>query len=308
VHFLPVYHAHGLLTSINVLLAAGGSVMFLERFEPAEILEALGAATILMGVPTHYTRLLREPDLAKSLSRRFRLAISGSAPLPLELAERFAERTGHHIIERYGSTEAAIVTAIPSGCHARAGWVGWALPEVEIRVLCKDGTRAHRAAAGILETRGHNVFIGYWRRPEADGTAFTADGWFITGDLAEIDDTGCVRLLGRSHDLIISGGLNIYPREVETAIDELPGVVESAVFGVPHPDFGEAGVAAVCLVPGATLDEKQAIEILRTRLAGYKVPKRLLQLQELPCNSMGKVLKSKLRDSYCALFTAAATQ
>jgi malonyl-CoA/methylmalonyl-CoA synthetase len=301
-HFLPVYHAHGLLTSINVMLVGGGAVVLLEKFDAAETLDALPRTTMLMAVPTHYGRLLREPRLDGALDGSFRLAISGSAPLSLEVAREFERRTGHAIIERYGSTEAAIITAVPARERGRAGWVGWALPGVEIRVAGDDGTRASRSAVGVLETRGENVFRGYWRRPDADAEAFTADGWFITGDIAEIDATGCVRLLGRARDLIISGGLNIYPQEVEAAIEALPGVSESAVFGVPHPDFGEACVAAVRLQAGAVLDESPAIRALRERLAGYKVPKKLIALAELPRNGNGKVLKTHLRETYRDLF------
>ncbi|HYC37204.1 MAG TPA: AMP-binding protein [Usitatibacter sp.] len=304
-HFLPVYHAHGLLTSIHVMLAAGGSVLFLERFEPQAVLAGLGQATVVMGVPTHYGRLLREPGLAGATGPGFRLAISGSAPLPAEIAQRFFEVTGHRIVERYGSTEAAIVTALPAASPERLGWVGWALPGVQIRVATTEGARAARGI-GVLETRGHNVFRGYWRRPDADREAFTEDGWFVTGDIAEIDASGCVRLLGRARDLIISGGLNIYPREVEIALDALPEVAESAVFGVPHPDFGEAGVAALRLHPGAQWQEQRAIESLRAQLAGYKVPKRLLPMADLPRNGNGKVLKAQLRESYRDLFALAA--
>jgi malonyl-CoA/methylmalonyl-CoA synthetase len=307
VHFLPVYHAHGLLTSIHAMLSAGACVIFMQKFEPRAVLEALRGATVLMGVPTHYGRLLREPGLERAFTPRFRLAISGSAPLPAEIAETFFQRTGQRIVERYGSTEAAIVTALPAASRERLGWVGWPLAGVEIRVACSDGTRAARAAIGELETRGHNVFRGYWRRPDADREAFTRDGWFVTGDIAEIDAHGCVRLLGRARDLIISGGLNVYPREVEIAIDALPGVAESAVFGVPHPDFGEAGVAALRLDSGAIFDEERAMAALRTQLAGYKVPKRLFTLDELPRNGNGKVLKAQLRESFRDLFAAAKT-
>jgi malonyl-CoA/methylmalonyl-CoA synthetase len=301
-HALPVYHAHGLLTAINTMLVAGGSLLFLPRFDAAAVLAALPGATVMMGVPTHYSRLLREPGLRAALSPSLRLLISGSAPLPLELADQFAQQTGHRIIERYGSTEAAIVTAVPAGVSDRAGWVGWALPGVEVRVMAEDGTRALRAATGSLETRGHNVFRGYWNRPEADRDAFTPDRWFITGDIAEIDASGCVRLLGRSKDLVISGGLNVYPGEVEAVIGTLPGVTESAVFGVPHPDFGEAVVAVVELAPGADFDQAGALAAIREKLAAYKVPKRIMALAELPRNLTGKVVKTELRARFADLF------
>ncbi|MDB5841092.1 MAG: malonyl-CoA synthase [Herminiimonas sp.] len=306
-HALPVYHAHGLLTAINTMLAAGGSILFLPRFDAGEVIVALPAATLIMGVPTHYARLLREPGFAEALRPTFRLAISGSAPLPLELAAQFVQRTGRHIIERYGSTEAAIVTAVPDSAGDRTGWVGWPLPGVEVRVAAPDGTRAQRSATGALETRGHNVFSGYWKRPEADREAFTPDGWFVTGDVAEIDGTGCVRLLDRSKDLIISGGLNVYPREVESVLDTLSGIAQSAVFGAPHPDFGEAVAAVVELETGAGFDEAAAIAAAKTRLAAYKVPKRILAVNEIPRNRMGKVLKAELRANYRSLFVPVKT-
>ena len=306
-HALPLYHAHGLLTSINTMLAAGGSILFLPRFEAGEVLAALPQVTVMMGVPTHYARLIREPELAEVLRPGFRLAISGSAPLPLELAARFAELTGRRILERYGSTEAAIVTAVPGSSHDTTGWVGWPLPGVHVRVATKDGARLERSATGSLETRGHNVFAGYWKRPEAERDAFTADGWFITGDVAEIRDDGCVRLLDRAKDMIISGGINVYPREVETVLDSFSGVANSAVFGVPHPDFGEAVAAVVELEPGAVFEETALIAATRTRLAAYKVPKRVLVVLEIPRNRIGKVLKAALRTEYTNLFNPSSS-
>jgi malonyl-CoA/methylmalonyl-CoA synthetase len=301
-HALPVYHAHGLLTAVNTLLVAGGSIIFLPRFEPKAVIKALPQATVMMGVPTQYARLLKEPSLASAIKESFKFAISGSAPLPVEVAERFRAVTGRHLIERYGLTEAAIITAVPVGVSDRSGSVGWALPGVEIRVARKDGTYANTEATGVLETRGQNVFGGYWRRPEATAEAFTADGWFITGDIAEIDGTGCVRLLGRTKDLIISGGLNVYPREVEDVLDSLAGGHKSAVFGVPHPDFGEAVVAVLEIAPGAEFDELSLQRAARERLAAYKVPKRILPVRAIPVNKMGKVLKNELRQSHRELF------
>jgi malonyl-CoA/methylmalonyl-CoA synthetase len=301
-HALPLYHAHGLLTAVNTLLVAGGSILFLPHVEPTEILSALPRATVMMGVPTHYARLLKEPDLALAITDQFRLAICGSAPLPIEVAERFHAVTGRRIIERYGSTEAAIITAVPAEISNRSGWVGWALPGVEIRARREDGSRADSEAVGGLETRGHNVFSGYWHCPEANTDAFTSDGWFITGDIAEIDKTGCVRLLGRSKDLIISGGLNVYPGEVEEVLDSLTGSSKSAVFGVPHPDFGEAVVAVVELGPEAEFDEQSLLRAVRQRIASYKVPKRILPVAVIPRNRMGKVLKNELRKVHHELF------
>jgi malonyl-CoA/methylmalonyl-CoA synthetase len=302
-HALPVYHAHGLLTAVNTLLVAGGSILFLPQFDPAEIIKALPHATVMMGVPTHYARLLKEPDLASATKDRFRFAICGSAPLPIDVAKHFHDITGRYIIERYGSTEAAIIAAVPAEITNRSGWVGWALPGVEIRVARDDGSHAEREAVGGLETRGHNVFSGYWRCPDANAEAFTSDGWFITGDVAEIDRTGCVRLLGRSKDLIISGGLNVYPKEVEDVLDGLTGDSMSAVFGVPHPDFGEAVVAVLEFGPGADFDEIDLLRRVRQRLAPYKVPKRILPIALIPRNRMGKVLKNELRRAHHELFT-----
>lgn len=304
-HALPMYHAHGLLTSINSMMAAGASIVFQPRFDAGEMLTVLPQASVLMGVPTHYARLNREGQALGAATRTLRLAISGSAPLSGEIADEFRALTGRTIIERYGSTETAIVTAIPVGATDRAGFVGWALPGVEIRVGREDGTRADRSAVGELETRGHNVFGGYWRRPDADGQALTPDGWFRTGDIAEIDASGCVRLLGRSKDLIISGGLNVYPREVEAALDAVIGR-ETAVFGVPHPDFGEAVVAVVesdRLEP----DEPTIVGQLRKTLAAYKTPKRVIPVASIPRNRMGKVLKIELRETFKDLFTPTST-
>jgi malonyl-CoA/methylmalonyl-CoA synthetase len=299
-HALPLYHAHGLLTAVNSLLVARGSIAFLPKFEVADVLAVLSQSTIVMGVPTHYARLCKEEHLAEHC-QKLRLAISGSAPLPGEVSERFFALTRTRIVERYGATETAIVTAVPGGVTDRTGWVGWPLPGINIRVLQTDGQRLSRNAIGSLETRGHNVFAGYWRRPDAD--AFTSDGWFATGDIAEIDATGCVKLLGRTKDLIITGGLNVYPKEVEDALDAvLPGG-ESAVFGVPHPDFGEAVVAAITCEGDLDAIEPAVLRALRQTLAAYKVPKRLISVASIPRNRMSKVLKNELRQAYCDLFT-----
>ena len=298
-HALPTYHAHGLLTAINVMLKAGGAIRFLAGFEAKGVLRELPRCSVMMGVPTHYARLLNEAGLSEAITGAFRLAISGSAPLPPETAHRFRQVTGMEIIERYGSTEAAIITAIPPGTAGRRGWVGWPLPGVQTRVANEDG-RFGSAAAGVLETRGHNVFAGYWNRPEEQ--AFTEDGWFVTGDVAEIDDQGCIRLLGRQTDVVISGGLNVYPKEVEDALDRSGGVAGSAVFGVPHPDFGEAVVAVVEATAPVPFDESACIGYLKTELASYKVPKRILAVESIPRNELGKVAKSTLREQYGGLF------
>lgn len=298
-HALPAYHAHGLLTAINVMLTAGGAVCFLPRFEATSVLRELQRCTVMMGVPTHYARLLKEPGLADAVRKPFRLAISGSAPLPPEVAQEFRKVTGIEIIERYGSTEAAIITAIPPGTEGRRGWVGWPLPGIAVRAANGDG-RFTSCATGVLETRGHNVFAGYWNRPEEQ--AFTEDGWFVTGDVAEIDGDGCVRILGRETDVIITGGLNVYPKEVEDALDRCNGVAGSAVFGAPHVDFGEAVTAVVETADPAAFDESACIGYLKTELASFKVPKRILVVDAIPRNDLGKVAKATLRERYRNLF------
>lgn len=301
-HVLPMYHAHGLLTSINSMMIAGASVVFLPRFDVPAALDALPECTVFMGVPTLYARLLKEERLAASC-KSLKLAISGSAPLPREIGDAFQGVTGLPVLERYGSTETAIVTAVPAGAGDRAGYVGWALPGVEIRVVCEDGSRAATGASGSLETRGHNIFAGYWRDAEANARSFTDDGWFITGDIGAIDETGCLQLLGRSKDIIITGGLNVYPKEVEDALSSLLAGREVSVFGVPHPDFGEGVVAAV--EDGGVIDsarEAELIQALRVSLAAYKVPKRILSIPAIPKNVMGKVLKTELRDAHRTLF------
>lgn len=305
-HALPLYHAHGLLTSINSMMVGGGAIRFLQAFREDDALAALPGASVLMGVPTHYARLLKHDALGRAC-RDLRLAISGSAPLPAETSDGFFRLTGQRINERYGATETAIVTAVPAGEQRRQGFVGWALPGVSIRVVDAEGRAFVRGATGGLQTKGHNVFAGYWRRQEADADAFTADGWFITGDIASIDETGCVELLGRSKDIIISGGLNVYPKEVENALDSLLVGCESAVIGVPHPDFGEAVVALVENHSGP-VNEAELIRSLRRTLAPYKTPKRVIAIPGIPRNTLGKVLKNELRAAYRHLFTSESNQ
>lgn len=300
-HPLPVYHAHGLLTSINTMLASGGAVLLLSGFDPPEVITSMQMCSVMMAVPTHYSRLLEEPSFGRDRIGQLRCAISGSAPLPLALAREFRERTGVPIIERYGSTEAAIVTALPRAEERRAGWVGWPLPDVEVQVRDHDG-RTHQTGIGILETRGPNVFVGYWNNEKATREAFN-DGWFNTGDVAEIDYAGCVKLLGREKEIVITGGLNVYPAEIESALRQLDGIKDAAVFGVPHPDFGEAVVAAVELKdPTGTVDQKLMQSVLRTTLASYKIPKSIVATQLLPRNSMGKLLKGPLREAHWETF------
>jgi malonyl-CoA/methylmalonyl-CoA synthetase len=295
-HTLPLFHVHGLFAAINTVLASGSSLLLLPKFDAASVLAHLPAATVYMGVPTHYTRLLQEPGLDRAAAAGMRLFISGSAPLLAETHRDFRERTGHRIIERYGMTETLMNSSNPYDGARVPGSVGPALPGVSIRVSdAADGI-------GSLEIKGPNVFAGYWGDADKTRAEFTADGWFKTGDVGRIEDDGYVYIMGRAKDLVISGGCNVYPKEVETELDALTGVLESAVFGVPHPDFGEGVTAAVVREPGAAVSEADIIRAVKTRLAGYKIPKRILFLDDLPRNAMGKVQKNALRSTYAALY------
>jgi malonyl-CoA/methylmalonyl-CoA synthetase len=301
-HALPVYHAHGLLTAVNSMLVAGGSILLLPNFEAVSVHAMMKHSTVFMGVPTHYARLLEDPGLNAGSIGSLRLAISGSAPLPLPLALAFRERTGLDIVERYGSTEAAIVTAVPPGRPDRLGWVGWPLPGVINRVTDQQG-QSSMQGTGLLETRGPHVFAGYWKQPGATNAAFR-DGWFLTGDIAEIDGEGCTRILGREKDLVSTGGLNVYPSEVENELRRIGPIDDAAVFGVPHNDFGEAVVAAVKVAgANAFLDQDAVTAVLRDRLAAYKIPKRFFVVSKLPRNAMGKLLKGHLREEYAETFS-----
>jgi len=295
-HTLPLFHVHGLFAAINTVLASGSSLLLLPKFDAASVLTHLPAATVYMGVPTHYTRLLQEPGLDRAAAAVMRLFISGSAPLLAETHRDFGDRTGHRIIERYGMTETLMNSSNPYDGARVPGSVGPALPGVSIRVSnAADGI-------GSLEIKGPNVFAGYWDDAERTRAEFTPDGWFKTGDVGRIGDDGYVYIMGRAKDLVISGGYNVYPKEVETEVDALTGVLESAVFGVPHPDFGEGVTAAVVREPGAAVSEADIIRAVKSRLAGYKVPKRILFLDDLPRNAMGKVQKNALRSTYAALY------
>jgi malonyl-CoA/methylmalonyl-CoA synthetase len=305
VHALPIFHTHGLFVATNVVLLSGGSMVFQPGFDAAAVLDALGHATALMGVPTFYTRLLQLPGLTRDAVSGVRLFVSGSAPLLAETHAAWAERTGHAILERYGMTETNMNTSNPYDGERRPGTVGFPLPGVEIRVVDPEsGREVATDEVGVLEVKGPNVFSGYWRQPERTAEEFRPDGFFITGDLAAVDRDGYVRIVGRAKDLVISGGLNVYPKEVEEAIDELPLVVESAVFGVPHPDFGEAVVAAVVPAPGAVVEEEEVLDALGDRLARFKQPKRVFVVDELPRNTMAKVQKNVLRDQFGSTFLA----
>lgn len=302
-HVLPLYHVHGLFTAVHTVLAAGASLLFLPRFDAAEVVRLLPRATVLMGVPTHYTRLLAEPSLDREAAAGMRLFVSGSAPLPAEVQRAFERATGHRILERYGMTETGMNTSNPYDGERRPGSVGLPLPGVELRVVDPaSGVPLPDGEVGMLEVRGPNVFAGYWRDPERSAADLREDGFFVTGDLGVRSPDGYVTIVGRGKDLVITGGLNVYPREVEDALDALPGVRESAVVGLPHPDLGEGVTAVVVPEAGARVEEAAVIASLRDVLAGYKCPKRILVVDELPRNAMGKVQKAALRERYASLY------
>ncbi|CAO3356608.1 malonate--CoA ligase [Azospirillum melinis] len=302
-HALPIFHTHGLFVACNLVLLSGASMVLLPRFDPADVLARLPAATVMMGVPTFYTRLLGQQGLTPEACRSIRLFVSGSAPLLAETHRAWEERTGHRILERYGMTETGMLTSNPYDGDRVAGTVGFPLPGVDLRIADPaTGAPLPEDAIGAIEVRGPNVFKGYWRMPEKTATEFRPDGFFITGDLGRVDGRGYVHIVGRGKDLIISGGFNVYPKEVEGEIDELPGVLESAVIGIPHPDFGEAVVAVVVADGTAPVTEAAIAAALKDRLARYKQPKRVVVVDELPRNSMGKVQKAQLRDTHAGVF------
>ncbi len=303
IHALPIYHSHGLFVATNVALISGASLLFFPKFDSREIISALPRATAMMGVPTHYTRLLLEPDLDHVRTGNMRLFISGSAPLLPETHRAWQARTGHAILERYGMTETNMNASNP--CHGlRApGSVGPPLPGVEIRITdAETGAPFVDGEAGMIEVRGPNVFSGYWRRPEKTKEDFRADGFFITGDVGRFDANGYLYIVGRAKDLIITGGLNVYPREVEVEIDAIPGVAESAVIGLPHEDFGEAVTAIIAPRDGAMISEPDVLRALAGKLAKFKQPKKAVFLDQLPRNAMGKVQKNLLRKTYASLY------
>jgi malonyl-CoA/methylmalonyl-CoA synthetase len=303
-HVLPLFHIHGLFTAINTVLASASSLLLLPRFDAALTLQHLARATVFMGVPTHYTRLLQLPELSRDTTAGVRLFVSGSAPLLPDTHHEFLRRTGQVILERYGMTETLMNTSNSYDGVRKPGSVGLPLPGIEVRVAHNQAPAAppDEGAIGTLEVRGPNVFAGYWRDPEKTRGEFTADGWFKTGDLGRIDRDGYVHIVGRAKDLVISGGYNVYPKEVESELDALSGVAESAVFGVPHPDFGEGVTAVVVPQPEAALSEAEIINSLQARLARYKIPKRVLLIDELPRNAMGKVQKNELRKTFASLY------
>ena len=304
IHALPIYHTHGLFVAMNTLLLSGGSMFFLPKLDPDLMLQLMGrGATAMMGVPTFYTRLLAHPGLTKEATKTMRLFISGSAPLLAETHREWTARTGHAILERYGMTETNMNTSNPYDGDRVPGAVGFPLPGVSVRIVHPETAQElPRGEIGMIEVNGPNVFKGYWQMPEKTASEFRKDGFFITGDLGKIDERGYVSIVGRDKDLVITGGFNVYPIEVETEIDELPGVLESAVVGVPHADFGEGVTAVVVLKKDATLDEKQIIGALEQRLAKFKLPKRVIFVNELPRNTMGKVQKAELRKTYGDLY------
>jgi malonyl-CoA/methylmalonyl-CoA synthetase len=298
-HALPIFHTHGLFVATNCALLNASKMLFLPKFDAAEVIGLLPSATVMMGVPTFYVRLLADPAFDAEVCRNMRLFISGSAPLLEETFEQFRTRSGHTILERYGMTETGMSTSNPLEGARIGGTVGLPLPDVAARVTGETGQVLAPGETGILEVRGPNVFHGYWRQPERTKEEFRADGFFITGDIARIDGDGYVRIVGRAKDLIISGGFNVYPKEVELVIDQLGGVAESAVIGLAHPDFGEAVTAVVKPAPGQDAPgEAEVIAAAKAALANYKVPKRVFFIDDLPRNSMGKVQKNLLRERY----------
>ncbi len=302
-HALPIFHTHGLFVATNVTLMAGGSMIFLPGFEIEELLRLLPKATVMMGVPTFYTRLLSRPDLSRDLVAHMRVFISGSAPLSPETHRAFAQRTGHAILERYGMTETGMNTSNPYNGDRRPGTVGFPLPGVEIRIAdAHSGRTLDPGEVGVIEIRGPNVFKGYWRMPEKTEAAFRDDGFFISGDLGQIDDRGYLKIVGRDKDLIISGGYNVYPAEIEAALDALAGVAESAVIGLPHLDLGEGVTAVVVPGDGRKLEEEAMRKSLEKELARYKVPKRIFFVDSLPRNAMGKIQRTVLREAYKSTF------
>jgi len=303
-HALPIFHTHGLFVAINITLMAGGSMIFLPKFDVDAVIEGLPQATSMMGVPTFYTRLLDDPRFTGELTAHMRLFVSGSAPLLADTHVAFEARTGHRILERYGMTETNMNTSNPYDGDRRAGTVGLPLPGVELKITnAETGETLPDGEVGQIEVRGANVFKGYWQMPEKTAAELRDDGFFITGDLGVIDADGYVSIVGRNKDLIISGGYNIYPKEVELVLDAQPGVLESAVVGVPHPDFGETVLGILVVEPGASIDEGAVMAAVKDGLARFKHPRALILVDALPRNTMGKVQKNVLRDAYGAMFT-----
>jgi malonyl-CoA/methylmalonyl-CoA synthetase len=307
IHALPIFHVHGLFVAIHGALINGSKMIWMAKFDPKRVIAHMAKATVFMGVPTLYVRMLAEPTLDKAAVKNMRLFIAGSAPLLIETFTEWQQRTGHTILERYGMSETAMLTSNPYKAkegERRGGTVGFPLPGVGVRVRGDAGQDLPAGEIGGIEVRGPHVFKGYWRMPEKTREEFTSDGWFKTGDVGQIDKQGYVTIVGRSKDLIISGGYNVYPAEIEGYINDMPGVAESAVVGVPHPDFGEVGVAVLTLKSGAALEPEAVIASLKAKLANFKIPKRCYVVSELPRNTMGKVQKNLLRDQHKGLFAS----
>ncbi len=307
IHALPIFHVHGLFVALHTAMLNASRILFLPRFDADEIIDLLPGASVMMGVPTFYARLLRHPGLTRDACRNMRLFISGSAPLLRETFESFEARTGHRILERYGMTEAGMITSNPLHGERLPETVGFPLPGVEARVADGSGNAVANGDVGVLEIKGPNVFRGYWRAPDKTRTEFRDDGYFITGDLVRMDQAGRISIVGRAKDLIISGGYNVYPKEVEGCIDSLDGIAESAVVGIPHPDFGEAVIGYVVLQPNADISEQSIKDALAASLAGFKIPKKLFFVDELPRNAMGKVQKNVLREHNADIFRDTAS-
>lgn len=310
IHALPIFHVHGLFVAIHGALINGSKMIWMAKFDPKAVIAAMPRATVFMGVPTLYVRMLAEAGLNKQAVKNMRLFIAGSAPLLIETFKEWQQRTGHTILERYGMSETIMLTSNPYSAdkryngqdERRGGTVGFPLPGVSLRVQGDDGKDLPVGEIGGIQVKGPNVFKGYWRMPEKTAEEFTKDGYFKTGDVGKVDERGYVHIVGRSKDLIISGGYNVYPAEIEGYINDMPGVAESALVGVPHPDFGEVGVAVVIAKPGAKLDADAIVAQLKSQLANFKIPKKCFVVAELPRNTMGKVQKNLLRDQYKGLF------
>ncbi|MGV1046553.1 malonate--CoA ligase [Limnohabitans sp.] len=310
IHALPIFHVHGLFVAIHGALINGSKMIWMAKFDPKRAIAHMAKASVFMGVPTLYVRMLAESSLNKASVKNMRLFIAGSAPLLIETFTEWQARTGHTILERYGMSETAMLTSNPYAAdkrygqqsERRGGTVGFPLPDVLLRVRGDDGLDLPVGEIGGIQVKGPNVFKGYWRMPEKTAEEFTADGYFKTGDVGKVDERGYVTIVGRSKDLIISGGYNVYPAEIEGYINEMKGVAESAVVGVPHPDFGEVGVAVVIAKPGAAVQPDAIIAELKAKLANFKIPKKCFVVTELPRNTMSKVQKNLLRDQYKGLF------
>ncbi|MCY4361915.1 MAG: AMP-binding protein [Gammaproteobacteria bacterium] len=298
IHALPLFHVHGLFVALGCVLTAGASLHLLEKFDADEIICLLPEATVLMGVPTFYTRLLQSPGLSREACSAMRLFISGSAPLQENTFNQFKQTTGHTILERYGTSETGMSTSNPLHGERRAGMVGMPLPDVMVKIVDDDGTEVADAGIGELLVKGPNVFSGYWNLDEVNRGAFTEDGYYRTGDLGERDPDGYIRIVGRARDMIISGGENVYPKEIELCLDRIEGISESAVIGLEDTDLGERVVAVLVADPDCRLDEAGIVAGLKTQLAGFKVPRQICFVEELPRNTMGKVQKNKLRETW----------